>query len=384
MMKKRLNMLWRPVAAFAAAGLLSSCGQGSEGAAEWHAAPPAVEVVTVQAQPLTASDDLPGRIEPVRLAEVRARVAGIVLSRQFEEGTDVKAGQVLFQIDPAPFKASLARAEAALFQASATIKRYEPLVKIEAVSRQDYDAALAAYKTAVANVQTAKLDLEYATVKAPISGRIGRALVTEGALVGQGEATPMATIQQLDPVYADFKQSAADALRLRKQAETQDALLSVTIPGLEQQYDGQLMFSDVTVDRETGQILLRGQFANPDGLLLPGMYVRVQTHQNAHAQAILVPQRAVLRTPDGQAQVFVINDEEMAEARPVTTGAMHASNWHITDGLHEGERVVTDGANKVQPGQKVSILTPTDSTPPTAGAAPAEAADAAVSGNARD
>ncbi|MDM1715187.1 efflux RND transporter periplasmic adaptor subunit, partial [Pseudomonas sp. 165] len=278
-----------------------------------------VDVLSVQTEPFTVVAELPGRIEPVRVAEVRARVAGIVLKRTFEEGADVKAGDVLFQIDPAPFKAALsraqgelARAEAQLFQAQAMVRRYEPLVKINAVSQQDFDNAKAALqsaqadkRSAQANVETARLDLGYAEVRAPIAGRIGRAQVTEGALVGQGEATLLARIQQLDPVYADFTQPAADALRLRaaiaegKVTGASDQPLSLRVDGTDIESKGTLLFTDISVDRSTGQIALRGQFDNPEGVLLPGMYVRVRTPQGLNQNAILVPQRAVQRSADG-------------------------------------------------------------------------------------
>lgn len=364
-MNKHLSGQLRRLVALVAVGLIAGCGQSSEDQQQEHAQAPAVQVITAQPQRLALSSELPGRIEPTRVAEVRARVAGIVLNRKFDEGSDVKAGQVLFQIDPAPFEASLARAEAALFQANATVKRYGPLVEIEAVSQQDYDAAQAAYRTAAANVKTARLDLEYATVRAPISGRIGRALVTEGALVGQGEATPLATIQQINPVYADFKQAVGDVLRLRADAGAQQAAsggkgapISITVEGTEQKREGHLVFSDITVDRTTGQVLLRGQFDNRDGLLLPGMYVRVQTGQGTVPDAILVPQRAVQRTPDGKAQVIVIGEDDIAEARTIQTGAMYGSNWHVAEGLKAGERVVVDGATKARPGEKVTIEQP--------------------------
>ncbi|MFJ1301725.1 efflux RND transporter periplasmic adaptor subunit [Pseudomonadota bacterium AL_CKDN230030165-1A_HGKHYDSX7] len=372
---------------------LAACGQ--EGGPPQGGQAPQVQTVTVQPQSFTLASELPGRIEPVRVAEVRARVAGIVLKRNFEEGADVKAGQVLFQIDPAPFKAALSRAqgelaqaEATLFDAQAVVRRNEPLVKIEAVSRQEFDAAVARYKSAQAarqsaraNVETAQLNLDYATVTAPISGRIGRALVTEGALVGQNEATPMATIQQLDPVYADFKQPIADVLRMREalaegrlaQDEDKGARISITIDGTDKTRDGHLLFSDITVDRGTGQVSLRGQFDNADGMLMPGMYVRVHTQQGTDPQAILVPQRAVQRSPDGKAQVMVVDGEGVAQAREVVTGTMRGAEWHIVQGLKAGEQVIVGGS--AQPGQKVEVAAPA-----AEGDAPKQAATAAQRG----
>jgi multidrug efflux system membrane fusion protein len=315
----------------------------------------------------------------VRVAEVRARVAGIVLRRTFEEGANVKAGDVLFQIDPAPFKAALSRArgdlakaEAALVEARSVVRRYEPLVQIEAVSRQDFDAAQATLRgaeasrqSAAAEVETAQLNLDYATVRAPISGRIGRALVTEGALVGQNEATPLATIQQLDPIYADFKQPVNDLVRLRKsladgklkQAEASSLPISITVEGSGDQRTGQLLFSDVTVDRDTGQVSLRGRFANTDGLLLPGMYVRVHIDQGVDPQAILVPQRAVKRNTDGKAYVLVADAQDTVQTRTVQTGAMRGSQWQIVGGLQPGERVIVSAPGALQAGAKVTVKT---------------------------
>lgn len=360
---------------------LNGCGAGDNQARE--AAPVTVEAVTVQVRPLALSRDLPGRIEPVRVAEVRARVAGIVLSRHFEEGADVEAGEVLFSIDPAPFEAALSRArgelakaEAALFEAEARLGRYEKLVATEVVSRQDFDMAQAALRTAqaerqsaLAEVETAQLNLDYATVRAPIAGRIGRALVTEGALVGQGEATPLATIQQLDPVYADFRQPVAEALRLRvalaegrlEQNGGKGGRISITVDGTDERRDGHLLFSDITVDRNTGQVALRGQFDNADGLLLPGMFVRVHISQGVDPQAILVPQRAVRRGSDGRAQVMVVGEDDVVEARLVETGPTHGSDWHIVAGLEPGERVIVRGS--AQPGTRVTVDAPVSAQP---------------------
>ncbi|WP_287917860.1 efflux RND transporter periplasmic adaptor subunit [Comamonas sp.] len=368
--------------------VLTACGQSHQGAYEQQA--PAVETMTVQPRPLTISSQLPGRIEAARVAEVRARVAGIVLSRNFEEGADVKAGQVLFRIDPAPFKAVLSRAQAGLARAEATladaqmvVKRYTPLVSIDAVSQQDFDAAQTALKAAQAErqsaraeVETAQLNLSYATVTAPIAGRIGRAQVTEGALVGQNEATPLATIQQIDAVYADFRQPVADAQQLRaaavsgqKTGEASDRI-TLKVEGSGQEREGRLLFSDISVDQGTGQVLLRGKFPNTDGMLLPGMYVRVTTVQGTDPKAILVPQRAVQRSADGSAQVLVIGADDVAQSRPVNTGAMYGAQWHITQGLQAGDRVVIGG--NAAPGAKVKVkVTEKDEAPPAASALPA-------------
>lgn len=367
-----------PAVALLAVLGLAGCEQKQQQDHAASTAPKEVEAIAVKAESFTVVDELPGRIEPVRVAQVRARVAGIVLTRNFEEGADVKAGAVLFQIDPAPFKAALskaqgdlARTEATLFETQATVKRYDSLVEIEAVSRQTFDTArsalqnaIAAKKSAQADVETARLNLGYATVKAPISGRIGRAMVTEGALVGQGETTLLATIQQLDPVYADFTQPVADALQMREAIQEgrlpkggEDAL-SLSVDGTDYQSTGTLLFTDVAVDRTTGQVSLRARFANPKGVLLPGMYVRVRTPQRVDANAILVPQRALQRSSDGAARVLVVGQDGTVEARPVKTGAMQDSRWQITEGLKAGEQVVVGNMTGLNSGDKVVAKSP--------------------------
>ncbi|MBP0949511.1 efflux RND transporter periplasmic adaptor subunit [Pseudomonas alliivorans] len=355
------------------AAVLAGCEQKSQPDQSAAGAPRQVESVAVKTESLTVINELPGRVEPVRVAQVRARVAGIVLTRNFEEGADVKAGAVLFQIDPAPFKAALskaqgdlARTEATLFEARATVKRYESLVEIEAVSRQTFDTAratlqnaVAARRSAQADVETAQLNLGFATVRAPISGRIGRALVTEGALVGQAETTLMATIQQLEPVFVDFTQPVADALHMRAAIQEGrlpkggEGALSLSIDGTDYTSTGTLLFTDIEVDRTTGQVLLRARFANPQGVLLPGMYVRVRTPQSINDHAILVPQRAVQRSGDGTARVLVIGQDGAVEARPVKTGAMQDSRWQITEGLKADEHVIVGNMTGINPGDKV-------------------------------
>ncbi|QVQ29606.1 efflux RND transporter periplasmic adaptor subunit [Achromobacter deleyi] len=377
-----------PLAVLLTAMLLAGCG-GDQDAQPQAPGPRPVQVLAVQPERFTLSSALPGRVEPMRVAEVRARVAGIVLSRNFEEGADVKAGDVLFRIDPAPFKTALSRAQgelakadAAVSDAQAIVRRYAPLVKIEAVSQQDFDTATttlksaqAARRSAQADVETAQLNLDYATVKAPISGRIGRAQVTEGALVGQNEATVMAKIQQLDPVYVDFNQPVGDMLRMRSAMQNgslgEGSNISITIDGTDQKRDGRLLFSDIAVDRTTGQVALRGEFANPDVLLLPGMYVRVQTQQGVDPAAILVPQRAVTRSTDGKPQVLLVGQDDVVESRAVQTGTMRGGDWHITEGLAPGDRVIVGGVNAAVPGQKVSVT-------PVAQAKVASASDAAA------
>ena len=275
---------WKGALLFITVAVLVGCDQNQE--VSQNQTMTSVKVLTVSEQPHEISSELPGRIVPMRVAEVRARVAGIVLSRSFTEGSIVKAGQILFQIDPAPFKAQLARAEgqlaqaeASLLEATSLVHRYEPLVKINAVSQQDFETsqtslknAKAALQSAQASVETAKLDLDHATVRAPISGHIGRAQVTEGALVGQNEATPMAVIQQLDPIFVDFRQSTADLLRTQEALEDGSISrhsngimpISLHIDGSRKTYNGTFLFSDVSVDNNTGEVLLRAQFNNAE------------------------------------------------------------------------------------------------------------------------
>ena len=352
---------------------LAGCQQQSDADQEQPPRQARVQIVEPAAHMLT--NDLPGRIEPARTAEVRARVPGIVLERLFEEGADVKAGAVLFRIDPAPMEAAmaeargaLARAEANVFQADSLARRYQSLVETRAISQQEYDNALAAQKSAEAEklsaqaaLQTARLNLDYATVKAPIDGRIGRALVTEGALVGQGEATPMARIQQLDPIYADFTQSVDDLLRLRTAVadgrieQHADGAARVRISLGDQGYsqEGRLLFSDVSVDPGTGQVTLRAELPNPDLVLLPGIYVRVQTELGMEPSAVFVPQRAVQRGTDSIPRVLVVDEDNRVQQREVELGVMRGRDWQVLTGLERGEQVIVDGVNKFQPGSPV-------------------------------
>ncbi len=357
----------------------TGCGRDLSAAQPTGTAPPPapVGIVVAEPTPTIVASELPGRLEPTRIAEVRARVPGIVQKRVFREGSEVKAGQLLFRIDPAPLQADLAaadaslqRAEAALALARAEVARFEPLVKANAISRQQFDNALAQQKLAQADVAAmraardrARLNLGYATVGAPISGRIGRALVTEGALVGQGEPTPMATIQQLDPIYVDFTQPATELARLRKAFESgsvervagESARVALVLDdGTEHPATGKLLFSDVTVDPGTGQVTLRAEFPNPDRSLLPGMYVRVRLEQGVDRQAIRLPRQAIQRSSDGGAWVWVVGDGDVPAQRTVTTGATVGDELIVRDGLKPGDRVVVEGFQKIRPGAPVS------------------------------
>lgn len=353
---------------------LGACGDKKADAQAQPAAMPPTEVsvVTVAAERIAITNELPGRLEATRTAQVRARVPGIVQKRLFTEGSDVKAGDVLFRIDPASLQASLANAQAArarveanLAQANLKVQRYRPLVETNAISRQEYDDALSAQKQAQAdleaaraNQQTASLNLGYATVTAPISGRIGRAQVTEGALVGQGEATPLATIQQLDPIYVNLTQSSSELMRLRqalaagklKTVGKDEASVSLVMEdGTPYPRTGKLLFSDLAVDQSSGAITLRAIVPNPERFLLPGMYVRARLEQAVAESAITVPQQAVQRDNNGASVMTIAADGKVAP-RPIKTGSVQGDKWIVTEGLKEGDVVIVEGLQKVKPG----------------------------------
>jgi membrane fusion protein, multidrug efflux system len=370
----RRSMIFLSAGVAVLATLFAGCGKKTGAGAP---PPPEVSVVMVATESLPVTTELPGRIDAVRTAEVRARVAGILLKEVYTEGSDVKAGDVLFQIDPAPLQAiydgaeaTLAKAEANVKQAQAQADRDEVLIKIHAVSQLDYDTAISAAAQGSADVlvakaalETAALNLGYATVTAPISGRIGKALVTEGALVGQSEVTQLALIQQLDPIYFDFTQSSVDILRLRKQLadgqfksiEPGTAKVTLTLEdGSTYPLAGKLLFSDITVDPTTGMVTLRAEFPNPDGLLLPGMFARGQLEQAVNNEAIAVSQRAVQHGADGGATVLLVTPDNKVEVRPIKTDTAVGDKWIVSSGLKAGERVIVDGLQKVQPGMTVN------------------------------
>jgi len=366
-----------------AAGLLSGCNK--KPAAPPQRPPAEVSVLTVTTEPVSLTTELPGRINPVREAQVRARATGILLKRLFEEGANVKEGDVLFEIDPEPLeaqlnsaRASLARAEAALKESSATIARYRDLVKINAVSQQVFDEAQATFGqneaevlAGKAAVRTAELNLGYAKVTAPISGRIGRALVTEGALVSAAEATQLAVIRQLDPVYFDFTQSSMDLIRLKRaladqsQNNSQPAEASVTLvleDGTQYPERGKVLFSDISVDPTTGMVTLRALVPNPNNLLLPGMFVRGQIVQRVVPNAITIPQRTVTMGAGGNATVLVVNSENKVELRKIDIDRLMGTKVLVARGLKAGERVIVEGSQKAPPGSTV-VAVPFNSTP---------------------
>ncbi|MDL2358370.1 MAG: efflux RND transporter periplasmic adaptor subunit, partial [Pseudomonadota bacterium] len=367
-----LSMTRMAVASAAALVLLSACG-AKDGAppAGANRPPPEVGVIVTKFEAVALQTELPARVEPVRVAQVRARVNGVVLKRLFQEGSEVKAGQVLFQIDPAPYQAALASAranlgksEANLNQAAAQAARYKPLVEANAVSKQEYVNVVATQKQAEADVaaqkaavQIAQINTGYANVQAPIGGRIGRALVTEGALVSATEATQLALIQQSGNVYLNITQSAGDLQRLRKNAgaRLRDAAVPVTVlmdDGTELSRKGKLLFSDVTVDPTSGQVTLRAEIGNQDGQLLPGQYVRVRLSQAELPAAIVVPQQAVTRGTQGDTVIVVADGKPLP--RPIKIGSQQGTNWVVLEGLKPGEQVVVDGFQKMMvPGAPV-------------------------------
>jgi membrane fusion protein (multidrug efflux system) len=353
---------------------------------------PAVTVVTVQPESVPVTTELPGRTTPYLVAELRPQVSGIVKARLFREGSAVKAGEVLYQIDPATYqatfdsaRANVARAEANLDAARVRAERYAELVKIEAVSKQANDDAAAALKQAQAEVsaaratlERARIDLAYTRVTSPISGRIGRSAVTPGALVTANQAEALATVQQLDPIHVDLTQSSAELLRmkrdfaagtLRRAGENGVPVQLVLEDGSLYGSEGKLAFSEVTVDPGTGSVTLRAVFSNPKGELLPGMYVRARLAQGTRDDVFLLPHAAVTRDPKGTASVMAVNAQSQAEVRPVKVAQSLGDRWVVTEGLAAGDRVIVEGLQRVKPGAPVQ---PQDTPAQPAPAAPAK------------
>ena len=346
---------------------LAACSEGP--AAPSATTPQEVGVLALEPAKLPIIRELPGRIAPTRTAEVRARVSGIVVSRNFEQGSEVKAGDVLYRLDAEPFEIELRATEAALAKARAVheqegqnTKRMEALAPTRAVSQSQLDIAVANFRQAEADVARAKLNLDHTVIRAPIAGRIGRALVTEGALVGQSDVTHVATIHQLNPIYADFTQSVGELNQLRREFESGDLeevaagsarVRLILDNGEAYPYEGKLLFSDTTVDPGTGQVTLRGEFPNPKLSLLPGMYVRVQIEQGIDPDALAVPQQAIRRNDTGSSEVFVVRDDNRATVAPVRLGRPVDDRWLIVDGVKPGDRVIVDGFQKFVAGDLV-------------------------------
>ena len=362
--------------------MLSACGNNNSApgaAAGGGAPPPEVDVMQVASGSATVTKDLPGRLQAWRTAEIRARVEGVVEKRTFVEGSDVKAGTPLFVIDPRSYKAAADAAKANVAVAKVTLERYKPLLEIKAVSKQEYDQAEAQLKQAEAALARANIDLENSIVPAPISGRIGRALVTEGALVGKSEATQLARIEQIDTLYANFSQTNTELLQLKKAWQTGAAKRSdstkveiVLEDGSIYPVAGKLLFSDLAVDPDTGAVNLRAEIPNTKKELLPGMFVRVRFSQAVLDNVILVPQRAVQANPQGQF-VLIVDAEGKVAPRPIKTLGMSGANWIVNDGLASGDTIVVNGLQKAKPGGTVkpNVLNTEEALKPAGLAAPA-------------
>jgi len=382
-----------------AALLVVACSKAAPPAAP---PPPEVRVITVGTEPIANVIELPGRLQAVRISEVRARVDGIVQRRLYTEGTDVREGQPLFEIDPRELRARASAAQAALTKAEATaanatqdVNRYKGLVAQQALSQQEYDAAVARLRTAEADVAqrraelaAVRLSLGYTTVRAPISGRAGRAMVTEGALVSAGAGTLMTVIEQIDPIYANFAQSSSDVLSLRKKiasgtvqapAARQMTARLVLEDGTEYRMPGKLNFVDMSFDEATGTGAMRAEFPNPQRTLVPGQFVRVRVEAGVQAKGLRIPQRAVTVTPTA-ANVLVVGAKDIVESRPVQLGALEGDYWIIQSGLAAGDRIVVDGLQKAVPGQPVKPVAGTAAPPASASAASAADTTSASAG----
>lgn len=372
------------------AALLAACGDDAKNAAPKGPAgnappPPEVSVLAVGYGDATLTQDLPGRLQAWRTAQVRARIEGIVEKREFTEGSDVRAGQLLYRIDPRTYQTAFDAAKADAAAAKLLVDRYKPLLEIKAVSQQEFDTASARLKQAEAALARTQLDLENTRVPAPIAGRIGRSQVTEGALVGRGEATPLATIEQIDPLYANFTQSGAELAALRdavnsgRWKEADRARVELVLEnGSVYPMPGKLLFSDLAVDPSTGAVSLRAEFPNPKKELLPGMFVRVRFPQATAEKVFRIPQRAVQMSTTGPT-VLVVDKEGKVGPRPIKTGGMSGNAWIVTDGLAEGDQVIVEGHMKARPGSTVKPVpwnpqAAAGAKPAATPAAPAEAA----------
>ncbi|MEO8644306.1 efflux RND transporter periplasmic adaptor subunit [Pseudomonas sp.] len=350
--------------------LLSGCNQKQEVAV--IPPPPQVGVVTLKAQPYMVTTELPGRTTSFRVAEVRPQVNGIILKRLFTEGIDVKAGDQLYQIDPAIYEANANSAKAALQSVKSLADRYKQLVDEKAVSRQEYDTAVASNLQAEAALQTAQINLRYTKVLAPISGRIGRSAVTEGALVNNAQADAMAVIQQLDPIYVDIVQSSTEILKLHHELDTGQlrkagenaAKVKLTLEDNSlYPLEGELEFSEVSVDQTTGSVTLRARFANPNHTLLPGMFVHAQLQSGQKVAAILVPQQGVTHDLKGTPTSLIVNKDNKVELRQIVATHTVGPDWLVESGLNAGDRVITEGLQYIKPGNDVKVSEATNVKP---------------------
>ncbi|NKQ09505.1 efflux RND transporter periplasmic adaptor subunit [Pseudomonas sp. SST3] len=352
------------ISLFAVVTLLSGCEE-KEASAPAAQETPQVGVVTLAAEPFALTTELPGRAQPYRIAEVRPQVDGIIQKRLFTEGSDVKAGQQLYQIDDSVYQAAYKSAQASLASTKSLADRYALLVEEQAVSKQAYEEARAASLQAEANLEQARINVRYTKVLAPISGRIGRSAVTEGALVNNGQAQELAVIQQLDPIYIDVTQPARELLNLRRdlaegrleKAGENAAKVTLTLEdGSEYPHEGKLEFSEVSVDAGTGSVVLRAVFPNPDKMLLPGMFVHAQLVAGVRSEAILAPQQGITRTPNGSATALVVNADNQVELRQVVASRTVGNRWLINEGLNAGDRLITEGLQFIRPGIEVKAV----------------------------
>jgi len=369
---------------FLALAMVLSVGLSTGGCGGQKQSPPApavpeVAVVTVRPEPVELITELPGRTSAYRVAEIRPQVNGLIQKRLFEEGSDVRAGQVLYQIDPAPYQSALTNAKAALSRAEANlpairsrVERYKELIPDKAVSQQDYDDAAAAVKQAEADVEswkaaveTARINLAYTRVTAPIFGRIGRSAVTEGALATAHQPLALATIQQLDPIYVDVPQSTAELLRLKgslkaghldRNGTNRKKVRLVLEDGTTYPKEGTLQFQDVTVDPTTGSVILRAVFPNPQGVLLPGMFARAVVKEGVNRQAILIPQQSVSRDRKGDTSVLIVDAGDKVQPRMIEIDRAIGDKWLVSSGLSAGDRVIVEGLQRVRPGASVKIV----------------------------
>lgn len=354
----------RPLLAMLTVIILASCDRPP---APPQPSVPEVGIVTLATTSVSLSSELPGRTASYRVAEVRPQVGGILQKRLFEEGSMVYAGQVLYQIDPAPYRATLAKAEASLESARLLAQRYEKLVKTSAISQQDRDDARSSWLQAKAEVDSARIDLGYTSIKAPISGRIGRSSVTQGALLTANQTDALASIQQLDPIYVDIPQSSTSLLKLQdefaaghlKKDEQQQAEVRLMLDnGKEYTHSGHIKLSEVTVDESSDSVIIRAEFPNPEGRLLPGMFVRAKLKQGIRENVLLVPQRGISRDPTGQASTLLVGEDNKVIRKQVTTERVVGNQWLISKGLESGDRVIVDGTQNARPGSEVRIASP--------------------------
>ncbi len=358
--------------------LMTGCGKQSSAGAKPQSGPPEVAVEIMKPQAVSIVSELPGRTCPYLVAEVRPQVGGIIQKRLFTEGSDVKAGDVLYQIDPATYQAAFASAKAAVSKAEASVwsirlktQRHAELVKIKAVSQQDYDDSVGALKQGEADVEatkaaleTARINVAYTRVTSPISGRIGRSAVTVGALVTASQGSPLSTVQQLDPIYVDVTQSSAELLKLKeilsggklKNGGKQAKVRLLLEDGKQYPLEGTLEFSDVTVDQSTGSITLRAVFPNPNNVLLPGMYVRAVLEEGVNERAILAPQSGVTRDMRGKPTALVVDGSDKVEQRFLKVDRSIGDKWLVSEGLNPGDRLIVEGLQKVKPGSPVKIV----------------------------